>query len=89
MYKILPYSYKKAKMLGLTIKPSQSKNKKIDVYQNGDFLYSIGSKTYLDFPTMAQYDLNYALERRRLYHLRHRKDNVYGTRGWASLNILW
>ena len=89
MYKIQPYSYQKAKSLGLTIKLSKKKNKKIDVYKDGHYLYSIGFLGFGDFPTFAQYDLDYALERRRLYHLRHRKDNVYGTKGWATLNLLW
>ena len=32
MYKILDYSFNKAKELGVDIKPSTKKNKKIDVY---------------------------------------------------------
>ena len=34
MYKILPYSYKQARRLGVKIKPSTVKGKKIDVYKN-------------------------------------------------------
>ena len=89
MYKIQPYSYKMAKDLGYTIEPSKNPKKKIDVYKNGKFKFSIGNFGAGDFPTYAKHDLEYALERRRLYHLRHRKDNVIGTRGHASLNILW
>jgi hypothetical protein len=89
MYEIQPYSYKMAKELGYEIKPSKNSKKKIDVYKNGKFLFSIGSFGSGDFPTYAKYDLEYALIRRYYYHLRHRKDNVVGTRGHASLNILW
>jgi hypothetical protein len=35
MYEITPYTYKKAKALGVNVKPSKSRNKKIDVLQEG------------------------------------------------------
>jgi hypothetical protein len=89
MYEIQPYSYKMAELLGYNIKPSKNPKKKIDVYSNGNFLFSIGQYGAGDFPTFAKYDLEYALKRRRAYHLRHHKDNVIGTRGFASLHILW
>ena len=34
-YKILPYSFRKAKELGVVIKPSTNPLKKIDVFKNG------------------------------------------------------
>ena len=37
-YKILPYSYEKAKNLGVSIVPSHDKNKKIDVYKGDKFI---------------------------------------------------
>ena len=33
MYTITPYTYKKAKQLGLVVKPSTNKTKKIDIYK--------------------------------------------------------
>ena len=36
MYEIQPYSYARAKDLGVKIYPSTNKKKKIDVYKNGD-----------------------------------------------------
>lgn len=43
MYTITDYSYKKAKQIGVIIKPSQKKNKKIDVYNlNGEYITSVG-----------------------------------------------
>ena len=90
MYDIQPYSFKKAKELGYTIYPSHKENKKIDVFKKNKYLFSIGATGYSDFPTYEkERGLKYALERRRLYHIRHSKDNIKGTKGYASLHILW
>ena len=89
-YKILPYSYEKAKNLGVSIVPSHDKKKKIDVYKGDEFICSIGALGMGDYPTyLHTKGQGYADERKRLYHIRHRKDNVEGTRGYYSLNILW
>jgi len=88
MYEIQPYSYKKAKELGYTIQSSHKPKNKIDVFKNNIYLFSIGAIGYSDFPTYAkEKGLEYALERRRLYHIRHKKDTT--DKGQASLNILW
>ena len=89
MYVIKKYSYDQAKALGVTIKPSTFKNKKIDVYKDNNFICSIGDSRFYDFPSYLEIDKDLALERRRLYHIRHKKDNVEGTKGWYSLKILW
>ena len=90
MYNISSYSYDKARDLGVSIFPSKTKNKKIDIYKENKFLFSIGSLGMNDYPTYLKTKGKlYAEERRRLYHLRHKNDNVRGTRGWYSLNILW
>ena len=89
MYNIKKYSYDQAKKLGVTIKPSETKNKKIDVYKDNIFICSIGDIHYSDYPTYLESDKELALERRRLYHLRHKKENIVGTRGYYSLKILW
>ena len=89
MYVIKKYSYDQAKALGVTIKPSTFKNKKIDVYKDNNFICSIGDSRYNDFPSYLEIDKDLALERRRLYHIRHKKDNVEGTKGYYSLKILW
>lgn len=89
-YNIKDYSYDQAEKLNVVINPSTRGNYKIDVYKpNGDYITSIGNKNYSDFPTyILSHGLDYALERRRLYHLRHNKDKTH-TRGFYSLNILW
>ncbi len=89
MYKIKNYSYEQAKKLGVEIKPSKTKNKKIDVYKDNALIYSIGDKRYFDYPTYLQENKKIAEERKRLYHIRHRKDNIPNTKGFYSLKILW
>ena len=86
-YDITTYTKDKAKQAGLTVKPSKRKGKKIDVYQNGDYLASVGGSGYSDFPHYIEsHGLKYAEERRRLYKLRHKKESL-GER-LASL-LLW
>ena len=50
-YKILPYSFEQADKLNVEIKPSTNKNKKIDVFKNGQKIASIGAIGYNDKPT--------------------------------------
>ena len=91
MYKITDYSKNRAKMLGVEIKPSKTKNKKIDVYKNGDKIASIGSIQNLDYPNhIFKNGLEYANQKRKLYRLRHKNDinNKSGNGYWAN-NILW
>jgi hypothetical protein len=90
MYSITPYSIYQAKRLGVKIYPSTHKGKKIDVYKDKNYICSIGALGFLDYPNyLKEKGLEYANEKRRLYHLRHRKDNIIGTAGWYALNILW
>ena len=50
-YNITEYSYKRAKELGVEIKPAENKHKKIDVFKKGERVATIGAKNYKDFPT--------------------------------------
>ena len=89
-YKIKQYTLEKAKALGVEVKPSRDKRKKIDVFRNGNLLHSIGATGYKDYPTyIEEKGLQYANERRRLYHIRHKNDNVPNTAGWYALKLLW
>ena len=91
VYKITLYSYKKAEENDLDIVPSTKKNKKIDVYKNGDKIASIGSIKNLDYPNhILKNGLDYANQKRKLYRLRHKKDinNKNGNGYWANA-ILW
>jgi len=90
-YHITNYSKSQAKKLGVTIKPSHNKTKKIDVIKNGKIIASIGAKGYGDFPTfMKTHGKTYARERRRLYKIRHRKDLTRkNSNGYYADKILW
>ena len=89
-YDIKKYSYDQAQKLNVSIYPSTKPNKKIDVYKDSVLIASIGLIPYYDYPTYLELEgKKYADEKRRLYHLRHKKDNVVGTKGWYALNILW
>ena len=87
MYKITPYTYQKAKEIGVEVHPSHKKNKKIDVYMDSKYIKSIGHSKYGDFPSFVRdYGKEYAEERRRLYHGRHKK-NTLGEK--LALKLLW
>jgi hypothetical protein len=94
-YSITKYTYNKAKQIGVSVKPSTNKTKKIDVYKkikgkglrnglrNENTLIkvaSVGAYGMNDYPTyMKKNGLKYAKTRRRLYKIRHNKDRK--TRG--------
>lgn len=90
MYNILPYTQRQAKKLGVMVHPSTTPGKKIDVYA-GKKLASIGDTAYSDYPTYLQdKGKAFADERRRLYHIRHKKDEQKkGTPGYYASKLLW
>lgn len=90
MYQITDYSKQQAKKLGVDIKPSKNKNKKIDVFKDGKKLASIGGKGYKDYGTYLKEDKSLAEQRRKLYKMRHEKDrHSKGSAGFFSDKILW
>lgn len=91
MYKITNYSKEQAKKLGVKIKPSTLKNKKIDVFKGDKKVASIGAIDYNDYPTyIKKFGRAYADDRRRLYKLRHEKyRNMPDTPSFYSDKILW
>lgn len=91
MYDILPYSKAKAKELGVTIKPSKNKNKKIDVFKNKELVASIGQSNAMDYPHyIKEKGIKYANERRRLYKARHAETSkVIGSPSYFASQILW
>ena len=91
MYHITEYTYNQAKKIGVEIKPSGKKGKKIDVFKNGKLIASVGALGYADYPTyIKEKGLEYAIERRRLYKLRHSKDiSKIGSNGYYANALLW
>ena len=97
MYSIKKYTYNKAKKLGVIVKPSTNKTKKIDVFRKGTDgrtgkkIASVGANGMNDYPTYIQKrGLAYAKTRRRLYRMRHERDrHIRGTPGYYADQLLW
>lgn len=91
-YKITQYTKDKASKLGIVVKPSTVKGKKIDVFdKSGKKLASIGAIGYGDYPTfLKEKGKVFADERRKAYKSRHEKDrHKQGTPGWYADQLLW
>ena len=91
MYEITDYTKQRAKEYGVQVRPSTNKKKKIDVFSNGEKIASVGATGYMDYPSYAmERGKAYADERRRLYHIRHRRNmEQVGSPGfWAGV-LLW
>jgi len=89
-YKITAYSYKQAKRLGVQIRPSKNKTKKIDVYKGKKKIASIGAIGYNDYPTFMKKNRALATRRRKAYKTRHEYDrHKKGTPGYYADKILW
>lgn len=90
-YQITEYTLKKAKELGVKVKPSTNKNKKLDVFRNNNKIASIGGAGYKDYPTYLKTNgKSYANKRRELYKIRHDKDRkVIDSAGYFADKLLW
>ena len=90
-YKITKYTKDKAKKIGVEVKPSNKRDKKIDVFKNGTLVASIGAIGYSDYPTyLLSRGKKYAEERRRLYKKRHAENRKKRyTTGWYADQLLW
>ena len=91
-YKITDYSFNQAKKIGVFIKSSKNKNKKIDVYdQNDEFIASIGNVNYSDYGNyLITYNKEYADKRRNLYRIRHKKGSeIVNSKQYLAMHILW
>jgi hypothetical protein len=88
VYTITAYTKNRAKQAGLEVKPSTKQGKKLDVYKDGKFLASVGASAYGDYSTfLKEKGADYADERRRLYHIRHKNNN--GLEGTLAKVLLW
>jgi len=91
VYSITNYTYKQAIKIGVKVKPSTNKTKKIDVYKNDKKIASVGAYKMNDYPTyMKLKGKSFAKTRRKLYKLRHEKDrHKKWSRGWLADKLLW
>jgi hypothetical protein len=90
-YKISTHTKTQARKLGVQVKPSKLKGKKIDVFKDGKKVASVGAIGYGDYPTFKRTKgKKYADERRRLYKIRHNKNrNKRGTPSYYADKLLW
>ena len=90
-YTITSYTRTQAKKLGVVVKQSTNKKKKIDVFKNGKKVASVGAIGYKDYPTyMRTEGRETANRRRRLYKIRHQKHrNIKGTNSYYADKLLW
>jgi hypothetical protein len=91
MYQIQEYTYKRARELGVEVKPSRLKNKKIDVIKNGKRICSIGDINYNDYYSyLRKFGESVARDKRRLYLARHSNNaTIKGSCGYYSAQLLW
>mgnify|MGYP003660880053 FL=1 len=91
VYTITSYSRKQAKKIGVTIKKSKVKGKKIAVFKKGKKVADVGALGYKDFPTYTKTKGKvYANKRRKLYKIRHEKTRKKkGSRSYYADKILW
>jgi hypothetical protein len=89
-YRISSYTRNKARQMGVEVKPSTRKGKKIDVFKGGKKIASIGALGYNDFTTFSRQSASKANARRKAYHSRHRKDEKKrGSPGYYAAKLLW
>ena len=95
-YRIKRYTQTQAKKLGVSVKPSKLKGKKIDVFKGDKKVVSIGALGMNDYPTYMELERKgkvskgTAKERRRLYKIRHKKDRTKrGSAGFYADKLLW
>jgi hypothetical protein len=95
-YKIKKYTKNQAKKIGVIVKPSSSKGKKIDVFKKGVKVASVGAIGYNDYPTYMELERKGKVSkgtaklRRKLYKIRHKKDrNIKNSNGYYADKLLW
>ena len=90
-YKISLATKKKAEEMGVSVKISTKKNKKIDIVKGGKVIASVGDTRYKDFHIYKKEDgIKKADERKRLYKIRHQKTRVKkGTPSYYADKLLW
>ncbi len=90
-YQIKPAQRSRASAIGVSIKPSKLKNKKLDVFKGDKKVASIGYLGMGDFETFKKTKgLEFANKRRKAYKSRHQKTRTkVGTPSYYADKILW
>jgi hypothetical protein len=93
-YRIKDLQRKKAAQIGVTIKPSTNKKKKLDVFKNGVKVGSIGALGYMDYASYLEKIPKAEADKKRSNYLkRHSKEpkmkNGKRTNSYYADKILW
>ena len=90
-YRIKPAQRRRASAIGVSIKPSKVKGKKIDVFKGDKKVASVGALGMGDFETFKkERGIEFANKRRKAYKIRHQKDRtIKGSRGYYADQLLW
>jgi hypothetical protein len=95
MYRIKQYTKDQAKRIGVEVRPSTNKGKKIDVFKNGFKVASVGAIGYNDYPTYlelerkGQVSKGTANRKRSAYKARHIYRDRVGTPAYYADQLLW
>lgn len=96
VYTITREIQERANKLNIIVKPSTRKGKKLDAYTKaGEYIASFGDINYPDYHIwLRTKGKEYAEERRRLYHIRHKDEAPKSKEGkltpsYLSKRILW
>tara|TARA_R100000654_G_scaffold2545_1_gene9388 strand:+ start:249 stop:527 length:279 start_codon:yes stop_codon:yes gene_type:complete len=90
-YQIKPAQRTRARAIGVSIKPSKVKGKKLDVFKGDKKVASIGALGMGDYETFKKTKgLEFANKRRKAYKSRHGKTRTkVGTPSYYADKILW
>ena len=95
-YRVKQYTKEQAKKIGVQVKPSKNKGKKIDVYKGDKKVASVGALGMNDYPTYKEKEKKGLVEkgtaekRRKLYKQRHESDrHTKGSNGYYADKLLW
>ena len=93
-YTIKPHTKAQAKKIGVEVKPSKAKGKKIDVYKKGVKVASVGAIGYKDYPTYMELEKKGKVDitaklKRKNYKKRHVFRNRIGTPAYYADKLLW
>lgn len=87
---------RRAKAIGVEVKPSNAKGKKLDAFKNGVLQASFGAKGYKDFHLYKKEEgQQVANQKRKQYKARHEKNRKVKyrdgrlTAGYLADKILW
>lgn len=94
-YRIKARTKARARMIGVTVKPSTRTGKKLDVYKKGVKISSVGATGYKDYPTYLELERKgkvpkgTAVKKKKQYKARHVHRKKRWTDAWLADQLLW